>query len=146
MELFPTQKAASEALDVDSSLFSKALNPGTTSDGRLSSLEGKIAQWQLSNSRSAPGQPALSPSRPSPLDMLDSPERGALPANAPRAPEGLARAGGSIVARGYDDDGLMYAVEIAFYVRPGARETRHGLQVAEVSSAQAVPASTNSAG
>ena len=115
-------------------MFSKALSPKTTSEGRLSSLEGKIAQWQIANvapASSQSGSPAL---RPSITDMLDSPERGARPPGAPSSPGGLVRAGGSIVARGYDDDGLMYAVELTFHVRPDARETKHTLSSAPSSA------------
>ena len=53
-------------------------------------------------------------------DLLDDPERDA---SDPKA--GLARAGGGLVARGFDADGLLYAVEIVFHLRPGSRDTHH---------------------
>ena len=59
-------------------------------------------------------------SRRSITDMLDDPERHA---SNPKA--GLVRAGGGLVARGFDADGLLYAVEIVFHLRPGSRDTHH---------------------
>ena len=54
-------------------------------------------------------------------DMLDDPER--------RSGAGsLVRAGGGVVAEGYDADGLMYAVRVDLYVRPTARRTDHSVR------------------
>ena len=120
---FPSQKAAAEALGVDSSHFSKAFNPKTTSDGRLASLEGKVALWQSQSPQSTEGQRATLLSRrslPPVTDMLDDPERKRQP-----GPDGLTRAASSFVAEGHDADGLMYAVELTVYLRTSPRVTQH---------------------
>ena len=67
----------------------------------------------------AGGSPAAI-QRPSVADMMSDPE---AQAGDPYA--GLARLGGRFVQRGYDGDGLMYAVEVAFYVRESSADTFH---------------------
>lgn len=70
-------------------------------------------------------------------DLLDDPE--ARPAH------GLVRVAGHFVAKGYDDDGLMYAVEIAFHVRPEPRVTRHATGLTRAGTAPARPGRAASA-
>ena len=116
---FSSENEAAEQLGLPYTTLRRALRPqdneverDTTWSKRLDAVETAFTKWR---ERSA--TPAR---RPSITEMLDSPE-----ARASDPMHGLARAGGSIVAKGYDDDGLMYAVEIVFHVRPDARESRH---------------------
>ena len=90
----------------------------------MRALAGELAPGELVTVSVDTSSPAR---RPSITDLLDDSE-------AERPIDRLARAGGSIVAKGYDDDGLMYAVEIVFHVRPDARESRH--QIGFASGAQ----------
>ena len=73
--------------------------------------------------RSTSGTP-----RPSITDLLDDPER------TRGATDGLVAVGGGLVAEGYDADGLMYAVEIVFHIRPDPRRTTHTMRPAEALS------------
>lgn len=123
IEEYGSQAAFCKAYGLTQSRVSRALDPEKMSDRRLSPIERAIER----KAESQEGQRLSRPRRPSITDMLDDPER-----KRPGAPPpGLARAGGSIVARGFDADGLMYAVEISFYVRPDARETHHGIELVE---------------
>jgi len=47
---FPTQKAAADAIGASASQLSKALNPDSATEGRVESIEGKIARWKLAQS------------------------------------------------------------------------------------------------
>ena len=58
---FPTQKKAAEAVGVSESSLSKALNPATTTDGRLRSLEGAVARWKLQQQEMDTGQERTDP-------------------------------------------------------------------------------------
>ena len=157
IDRFPSRSAAGRALGLSPSQISKALNPEVSSHGRLTTVEGAVARWQLA--QQGAGRRDV-PNRNNPeriADAVETYQRDRDPglANRPlisdmfadsetRRPtkleeQGLARIGGSVVAEGHDRDGIMYAVEVVFHVRLEPTVTTHKQTVTQGPSAGARP-------
>lgn len=92
VEDFGSQKDAADAIGISQPNLSKALNPEKSTAGRLDTVEGLIARWQLGQSRDTPRivlgtggpiheGPITVPDRPPP-DTRSPPARGRIEESA----------------------------------------------------------------